>query len=60
MVFFIAHYNFVYFVLIDSLQKLKLEKLNSTLIILLKIGPSSPQLQRMCFFIKNTKKLFSK
>ena len=52
MVFFIGHYNFIYFVLIDSLQKLKLEKLNSTLIILFNIDPSSPQLQRMCFFIK--------
>ena len=39
----------------DSPQKLKLEKINGTLIILFYVSPSSPQLQRICFFVKNIK-----
>ena len=40
------------FLLIDSLQKLKLEKIHGTLIIVLYVSASSPQLQRLFFFIK--------
>ena len=36
-------------------QKLKLEKIQDTLIILFYVSPSSPQLQRLFFFIKSTK-----
>ena len=39
----------------DSPQKPKLEKINGTLIILFYVSPSSPQLQRICFFVKNIK-----
>ena len=39
----------------NSPQKLKLEKINGTLIILFYVSPSSPQLQRICFFVKNIK-----
>ena len=38
------------FLLTDSPQKLKLEKINGTLIALLYIRPSSLQLQRILFF----------
>ena len=51
------------FLLTDSLQKLKLEKIHDILIILFNVSPSSPQLQRLLLFlIKNTQKqlLFSK
>ena len=44
------------FILTDSPQKLKLEKINSSLIILFYVIPSSPQLQIICFFVKNTHK----
>ena len=39
----------------DSPQKPKLEKINGTLIILFYVSPCSPQLQRICFFVKNIK-----
>ena len=43
------------FLLTDSPQKLKLEKIHGTSIILFYVSPSSPQLQRLFFFvIKNT------
>ena len=38
----------------DSPQKLKLEKIHDALIIRFYVIPSSPQLQRFSFFIKNT------
>ena len=41
----------------DSPQKLKLEKIHGTLIILFYVSPSSPQLQKL--FIKNTKNNYS-
>ena len=49
------------FLLTDSPEKLQLEKIHVTLIIFFYGNPSSPQLQRICFLIKNTKKqpLFS-
>ena len=40
------------FLLTDSPQKLKLEKIHDTLIILFDVSPSSPRLQRIGFFIK--------
>ena len=39
-----------------SLHRLKLGKINGTLIILFYVSRGSPQLQIICFFIKNTKK----
>ena len=50
------------FLLTDSPQKLKLEKFHGTLMILFYVSRSSPQLQRLVFFIKKSKKqpLFSK
>ena len=47
MVSFTDHNNAIS---LGSLQKLKLEKIHGTLIILFYINPSSPQLQRICFF----------
>ena len=44
------------FLLTGSPQKLKLEKLHGTLIILFHVRPSSPQLQRLLFFKKNKNK----
>ena len=44
------------FLLTDSPQKLKLENIHDTLIILFYVSPRSPQLQDFSFFIKNTKK----
>ena len=46
------------FLLTDFSQKLKLEEANGTLIILFYVSPSSPQLQRIWLFIKNTKNPF--
>ena len=43
------------FLLTGSPQKLKLEKLHGTLIILFHVSPSSPQLQRLLFFKKKQK-----
>ena len=43
------------FLLTDSTQKIKLEKIHGTLIILFYVSLSSQQ-QRLLFFIKNTKK----
>ena len=54
MLSFTDHYNAI--LLTDSPQKLKLEKIHGTLITLYYGSLSSPQLQRICFFIKNTKK----
>ena len=44
------------FLLTDYPQKLKLENINVTLIILFYLSSSSPELERISFFIKNTKK----
>ena len=44
------------FLLIDSSQKLKLEKIHGILIILFYVGPSSPQLQILFFLILKTQK----
>ena len=44
------------FLLTDSTPKLKLEKIHGTVIILFYGSQSSPQLQRICFFIKDTQK----
>ena len=44
------------FLLTDSPQKLKLEKIHDTLIILFYESPSSPQLQRLVFFSLKTHK----
>ena len=41
---------------VDSPQKLKLEKIHGTLIILFYVSPSSPQLQRLFFFLLKTQK----
>ena len=38
------------FYLADSTQKLKLQKFNGILRIFFYVSPSSPQLQRICFF----------
>ena len=43
------------FLLKDSPQKLKLEKIHGTLTILFFVTSSSPHLQRICFFIKTKK-----
>ena len=43
------------FLLRDSPQKLKLEKIHDTLIILFCVSLSAPWLQTFIFFIKNTK-----
>ena len=40
------------FLLADSPQKLKLEKIHITLIIFFYVSPSSPQLQRLFFLLK--------
>ena len=40
------------FLLTDSTKKVKLEKFHGTLVILFYVSPSSPQLQRIFFFIK--------
>ena len=45
------------FLLTDSSQKLKLEKIHGTLIILFYVIPSSPQLQRLFFFLLKTQKI---
>ena len=52
MVSFTDDYNAT---LLTDPQKLKLEKIQDTLIILFYVSPSSPQLQRLYFFLKNTK-----
>ena len=44
------------FLLTDSLKKLKLEKIHRTLISLFYVSPSSPQLQRLFFFLLKTQK----
>ena len=44
------------FLLTDSPQKLKLEKVHGTLIILFYVSPSSPQLQRLLVLLKTQKK----
>ena len=44
------------FLLTDSPQKLKLEKIHGTLIILFYLNPSFPQLQRLFFFLSKTQK----
>ena len=52
MIAFTDHYNIItLFLLTDSTQKLKLEKIHGTLIILFYVSPGSPQLQRICFFL---------
>ena len=43
------------FLFTDFSQKLTLEKINGTLIILFYVSPSSPLLQKICFFIKKLK-----
>ena len=43
------------FLLTDSTQKLKLKRINGTLIIPFYVSTSSPQLQRIWFLIKNAK-----
>ena len=52
MVSFTDDYNAT---LLTDPQKLKLEKIHDTLIFLFYVSPSSPPLQRLFFFIKNTK-----
>ena len=47
------------FLLRDSPQKLKLKVIHVTLIILFYLGPSSPQLQGVFFFLLKTQKSFS-
>ena len=42
--------------LTDSPQKLKLENIHDTLIILFYVSPRSPQLQRLFFFYQKHKK----
>ena len=42
--------------LLTDYPHLKLEKIHGTLIITFHGSPSSPQQQRICFFIKSTKK----
>ena len=44
------------FLLTDSPQKLKLENIHDTLIILFYVSPRSPQLQRLFFFYLKHKK----
>ena len=44
------------FLLTDSPQKLKLEKINGTFIILFYMSMSSPQLKRLFFFLLKTQK----
>ena len=44
------------FLLTDFPQKLKLEKIHDTLIILSYVSSRSPQLQKLSFSIKNTQK----
>ena len=43
------------FLLTDSTKKVKLEKFHGTLVILFYVSPSSPQLQRIFFFITKNK-----
>ena len=54
MISFTDLYNVVS---IDSPQELKLEKIHGTLIILYQASPSSPQLQKICFFYQKLKKI---
>ena len=47
------------FLLTDSPQKLKLEKIHDTLMILFYVSPSSPQLSRLFFLLLKTQKTTS-
>ena len=54
MVSFTDHYNAI--LSTGSTQKLKLEKIHDTLLILFYVSQSSPQLQRLLFFLLKTHK----